>query len=90
MPLSVNSVASEAAIAMLGVEAMSQRNQLREALERSKGRRSYCQKQLQDFASSADLSDPRQKRTCQKLRDDLSQAESDVRSIQRQLDDLMD
>jgi hypothetical protein len=76
--------------AWLGDETMSQHNQLREALERSKKRRAYCQNQLQDFASSADPSDPRQKRTWQKLRDDLSQAESDVRSIRRQLDDLMD
>jgi hypothetical protein len=69
---------------------MSRVDQLRALLARCRERRAYCERQLLDFAKSADLSDPRQQRTLQKLQSDLSRAENDVCSLQKQLDDLMD
>ena len=70
--------------------AMSRVDQLRISLTRCRDRSAYCERQLADFAESADLSDPHQQRALQKLRFDLQLAESDVRSLQIQLDDLMD
>jgi hypothetical protein len=65
-------------------------HQLRACLERCRERREYCERQLTEFVKSADLSDPRQRRSWKKLRADLERAESDVRSLEKQLDDLMD
>lgn len=69
---------------------MGRVDQLRVSLERCRERREYCERQLSDFVKSADLSDPRQERCWKKLRSDLERAEADIRSIQKQLDDLMD
>jgi ABC-type iron transport system FetAB ATPase subunit len=65
-------------------------HQLRGSLERCRERREYCEGQLSEFIESADLSDPRQQRREKKLRADLERAESDVRALEKQLDDLMD
>jgi hypothetical protein len=65
-------------------------HQLRLSLERCRERREYCERQLTEFVKSADLSDPRQQRCWKKLRSDFERAESDVRSLEKQLDDLMD
>jgi hypothetical protein len=65
-------------------------HQLRVSLERCQERREYCERQLSEFVESADLSDPRQQRREKRLRADLERAESDVRSLEKQLDDLMD
>jgi hypothetical protein len=69
---------------------VEQVHQLRVSLERCRERREYCERQLSEFVESADLSDPRQQRREKKLRADLERAESDVRSLEKQLDDLMD
>jgi hypothetical protein len=64
--------------------------QLRVSLERCRERREYCERQLSEFVNSADLSDPQQQRCWKKLRADLERADSDVCSLEKQLDDLMD
>ncbi len=69
---------------------MSRLGQLRASLARCEYRRADCERQFFDFAKSADLSDPQQQRTLEKLLSDLRRAESDVSSLQKQLDDLMD
>ena len=68
---------------------MGRVHQLRVSLERCRERREYCERQLSDFVKSADLSDPRQERCWKKLRSDLERAESDVCSLEKELDDLM-
>jgi uncharacterized protein (DUF342 family) len=74
-----------------GTEKLVERiHQLRVSLERCRERREYCERQLSEFVKSADLSDPRQQRREKKLRADLERGESDVRSLEKQLDDLMD
>jgi chromosome segregation ATPase len=69
---------------------MSRVDQLRASLARCQDRRTYCERQLSDFAKSANMSDRQQQRALQKLRSDLTRAESDVSWLQKQLDDLMD
>jgi hypothetical protein len=69
---------------------MSRVDQLRAALAWCQDRMAYCERQLSDFAKSAEMSDPQHQRALEKLRSDLRRAESDVGSLQKQLDDLMD
>jgi chromosome segregation ATPase len=69
---------------------MSRVDQLRATLARCRDRMAYCERQLSDFAKSADMSEPQQQRALEKLRSDLRRAESDVSWLQKQLDDLMD
>ena len=69
---------------------MSRLAQLRAALERSRDRVGYCQRQLDDYARTADLSTEPAQRTHRKLAADLQRAIDDARWIEKQLDDLMD
>jgi hypothetical protein len=70
--------------------AMARVDQLRRAIARCRDRKAYCERQLTEFAKSADLSDRQQQRALGKLRLDLQRVESDLSWLQKQLDDLMD
>ena len=69
---------------------MSRRRQLRAELEFCRERVRYAQQKVDDYARTADLSTDLATRTLRKLSDDLKRALDDTRSLQKQLDDLMD
>jgi hypothetical protein len=69
---------------------MNRLRELRDALDESKERQKYCERQLDAYLRSADLSDPSQDPTREKLKVDLRKAEHDVACIQKQIDDMMD
>jgi hypothetical protein len=50
----------------------------------------YAQQKVDDYARTADLSTDLATQTLRKLADDLKRALDDTRSLQKQLDDLMD
>ena len=68
---------------------MSRHHRLRVDLEHCRGVR-YAQRQLEDYTLTADLSTELAPTTLRKLADDLKRAHDDTRSLQKELDDLMD
>jgi hypothetical protein len=63
---------------------------LRAELEYCRERVRYAQQKVDDCARTADLSTDLATQTLRKLADDLKRALDDTRSLQKQLDDLMD
>jgi hypothetical protein len=72
------------------IEVVSRHRQLRVDLEYCRERVRYAQQQLDDYARTADLSTDLATKMLRKLADDLKRALDDSRSLQKQLDDLMD
>jgi hypothetical protein len=69
---------------------MGRHQQSRTSLEDCRQRVKYAQRQLDEYTSTLDFSDASSVRTLRKLADDLQRAQDDARSLQEQLDDLMD
>jgi predicted nucleic acid-binding Zn-ribbon protein len=69
---------------------MGRHQQLRISLEDCRERVKCAQRQLDEYAGTLNLSDASSLRTHRKLSDDLQRAQDDARSLQKQLDDLMD
>lgn len=69
---------------------MGRHQQLRNSLEDCRQRVKYAQRQLDEYTNTVDVSDASSVCTLRKLADDLERAKDDVRSLQEQLDDLMD
>jgi hypothetical protein len=72
------------------IEVVSRHRQLRVDLEYCRERVRYAQQQLDDYARTTDLSTDLATKMLRKLADDLKRALDDSRSLQKQLDDLMD
>jgi hypothetical protein len=72
------------------IEVVSRHRQLRVDLEYCRERVRYAQQQLDDYVRTADLSTDLATKMLRKLADDLKRALDDSRSLQKQLDDLMD
>ena len=69
---------------------MSRHHQLQVELEHCQERVRYVQRQLEDYAFTANLNTVPATKTLRKLADDLKRAHDDTRSLQKELDDLMD
>jgi predicted nucleic acid-binding Zn-ribbon protein len=69
---------------------MGRHQQLRTSLDGCRERVKYAQRQLDEHSSTLDLSDASSVQTLRKLANDLERAKDDARSLQEQLDDLMD
>ena len=69
---------------------MSRHHQLQVELKHCRERVRYVQRQLEDYALTADLSTVLTTTTLRKLADDLKRAHDDTRWLQKELDDLMD
>jgi hypothetical protein len=72
------------------IAVVSRHRQLRVELEYCRERVRYAQQQVDNYARTADLSTDLATKTLRKLADDLKRALDDTRSLQKQLDDLMD
>jgi len=69
---------------------VSRHHQLRVDLKHCRERVRYAQRQLEDYTLTADLSTELAPTTLRKLADDLKRAHDDTRSLQKELEDLME
>jgi peptidoglycan hydrolase CwlO-like protein len=69
---------------------MHRSRELRSSLEHCRAWKRQIEAQLSEFAAIADNPNPQQEHQLKALQSDLENAQNNVSSLQRQLDDLMD